>query len=99
MLQRRGHIVCGVATTAASRDRAAVGDCDLVISDLGLPDGDGQKLMADLCGSYGLPGIALSGYGMEEDIARSRASGFFTHLTKPVDIHALESAIAAAPRP
>lgn len=55
--------------------------------------------MADLCGSYGLPGIALSGYGMEEDIARSRASGFFTHLTKPVDIHALESAIAAAPRP
>lgn len=99
LLQRRGHIVAGVASAEAARDRAAMGDCDLIISDLGLPDGDGHKLMADLCASRGLPGIALSGYGMDEDIARSLASGFFAHLTKPVDIHALESAIAAAPFP
>lgn len=48
---------------------------------------------------FGFPGIALSGYGMEDDIARSRACGFFAHLTKPVDIRALENAIAAAPGP
>ncbi|CAN5468499.1 hypothetical protein BH20VER3_BH20VER3_17270 [soil metagenome] len=36
---------------------------------------------------------------MEQDIVRSRTSGFFAHLTKPVDIQALESAIAAAPYP
>lgn len=97
ILQRRGHFVEGVSTTAAAREKAANGDFDLVISDLGLPDGDGHRLMVDLDG-YGLPGIALSGYGMEHDLARSRQSGFFAHLTKPVDIHALESAIAAAPR-
>ena len=98
LLQRRGHVVAGVGTTTAARERAAAGDCDLVISDLGLPDGDGHALMSELHQSYGLPGIALSGYGMDDDIARSRASGFCAHLTKPVDIHVLESAIAAAPQ-
>jgi CheY-like chemotaxis protein len=99
LLARRGHCVEGVATISAARERAAAGDCDLIISDLGLPDGDGHKLMAELHDTYGLPGIALSGYGMDQDIARSRTSGFFAHLTKPVDIQALESAIAAAPHP
>lgn len=99
LLTRRGHKVVAVTDTETARTRAAAGDCDLVISDLGLPDGDGHNLMADLHSSYGLPGIALSGYGMEEDIARSRANGFFVHLTKPVDIHSLESAIASAPLP
>jgi CheY-like chemotaxis protein len=46
-----------------------------------------------------MAGVAFTGYGTEHDIARSRASGFFAHLTKPVDIQALESAIAAAPHP
>jgi CheY-like chemotaxis protein len=99
LLGRRGHCVQGVATINAARERAAAGECDLIISDLGLPDGDGHKLMAELHDTYGLPGIALSGYGMDQDIARSRTSGFFAHLTKPVDIQALESAIAAAPHP
>ncbi len=99
LLGRRGHCVDGVATISAARERAAVGECDLIISDLGLPDGDGHKLMAELHDTYGLPGIALSGYGMDQDIARSRTSGFFAHLTKPVNIQALESAIAAAPHP
>ncbi len=89
----------GVATIEAALAQVADGDFDLVISDLGLPDGEGHKLMAELHDSLGLPGIALSGYGMEHDIARSRASGFFAHLTKPIDIHALESAIASAPHP
>ncbi len=99
LLERRGHRVAGVGTLEAARAQAGEGDFDLLISDLGLPDGDGHELMADLHQRFGFPGIALSGYGMETDIARSRACGFFTHLTKPVDIHALESAIAAAPRP
>jgi CheY-like chemotaxis protein len=55
--------------------------------------------MAGLRDAYGLPGMALSGYGAEEDVRRSQASGFFTHLTKPVHIRSLESAIAAAPMP
>jgi len=42
---------------------------------------------------HNLPSIALSGYGMEEDIARSRAAGFQIHLTKPVSPQNLQSAI------
>jgi PAS domain S-box-containing protein len=98
LLERRGHKVAGVTTALAARKIAAARDCDLVISDLGLPDGDGHTLMTDLRDNYGLPGIALSGYGTEEDLERSRKSGFFTHLTKPVDIRVLEAAIAAAPQ-
>ncbi len=75
LLQRRGHKVDGVATIEAARARVAAGDFDLIVSDLGLPDGEGHKLMAELHDSLGLPGIALSGYGMDHDIARSRASG------------------------
>ncbi len=99
LLCRRGHTVSGVATAEAARGKAASGDWDLIISDLGLPDCDGHKLMAELHETYGLPGIALSGYGTDQDIARSRASGFFAHLTKPVNIQVLESAIASAPHP
>ncbi|RYD69363.1 MAG: hypothetical protein EOP84_28610, partial [Verrucomicrobiaceae bacterium] len=50
--------------------------------------------MAFLKDTPGLQGIALSGYGMEDDIARSHASGFALHLTKPIDIKALDRAIA-----
>jgi CheY-like chemotaxis protein len=99
LLRRRGHVVEGVATAEAAREMVGSGAWNLIISDVGLPDCDGNKLMAELHEAYGLPGIALSGYGTDQDIARSRASGFFAHLTKPVNIQALESAIAAAPHP
>ena len=59
---------------------------DLVISDLGLPDGTGLDLMRELRTRHGLRGICLSGYGMEEDLERSAEAGFIEHLTKPVDL-------------
>ncbi|HEY7215632.1 MAG TPA: ATP-binding protein [Thermoanaerobaculia bacterium] len=69
------------------------GGFDLVVSDLGLPDGSGRDLMRELARRHGLKGIALSGYGMEEDVQRSREAGFAHHLTKPVDRQALETTI------
>lgn len=69
------------------------GGVDLVVSDLGLPDGSGQDLMRELVRRHGLKGIALSGYGMEEDVRRSHEAGFTRHLTKPVDLAALREAI------
>ena len=56
---------------------------DLLISDLGLPDGSGHDLMRQRQRGHKFPGIALSGYGQEEDIQRSREAGFAAHLTKP----------------
>ena len=96
LLERRGHSVIGAPSAAAAREIAATGGpFDLLISDLGLPDGDGHALMAELRKAYELPGIAVSGYGTGQDLERSRQSGFLAHLTKPLDIQALEAAIAA----
>jgi CheY-like chemotaxis protein len=49
--------------------------------------------MSELSSRYGLKGIALSGYGMDEDIQKSQEAGFSRHLTKPVTLQTLESAI------
>lgn len=99
LLCHRGHRVHAVRSFAAAKTEATDGRFDLIISDLGLPDGDGHELMKAMRTRHGLAGIALSGYGTDDDIARSRASGFTAHLTKPVTIGELETAIAEAPPP
>ncbi len=65
----------------------------LLVSDLGLPDGTGADLMRQVRESHLLPGIALSGFGMEEDVRRAHEAGFSRHLTKPVDFENLLGAI------
>ena len=66
---------------------------DLVLSDLGLPDGSGTDVMRELRTHSAIPGIAMSGYGMEDDLRRSREAGFSEHLVKPVDRDKLMEAI------
>ena len=63
---------------------------DLFISDIGLPDGSGLDLMRHIAATKPMKAIALSGFGMEEDVRRSREAGFLAHLTKPVDLKVLE---------
>lgn len=97
LLRLRGHRVIVAETLAAAREAAAkAGRIDLVISDLGLPDGSGHDLMRELASRHGLRGIALSGYGMDVDIGKSREAGFQLHLTKPVNLQSLEAAIRQA---
>ena len=74
---------------------AAAGEAqfDLLISDIELPDGTGLELMHGLGGGRTLPGIAISGFGSEEDLQESAGAGFAEHLTKPIDLNRLESAI------
>ena len=63
----------------------------MLISDIELPDGSGLDLMRD---AGPMPGIALSGFGSEEDVHLSESAGFALHLTKPVDLRTLEASIA-----
>lgn len=96
LLESAGHDVKAAPNLASARKLAAEGDFDLLVSDLGLPDGSGLDLMRELRESHGLRGIAVSGYGMEEDLRRSREAGFLEHLIKPVDPAKLKAAIARA---
>jgi two-component system CheB/CheR fusion protein len=99
LLSFMGHRIttAGSVSEALSKVRAADG-FDLVISDLGLPDGSGLDLMRELSTRHGLHGIALSGYGMEEDVRQSLEAGFRRHLTKPVSLPLLEAALREAAR-
>jgi CheY-like chemotaxis protein len=66
---------------------------DVLISDIGLPDGTGLDLMCQARAIQPLVGIALSGFGMEHDIRRSKEAGFALHLTKPLNFQLLVDSI------
>jgi CheY-like chemotaxis protein len=96
LLVRRHFKVSSAGSLAEARALVSKKAFDLMISDIGLPDGNGFDLMTELNQSSQLKGVALTGYGMENDIARSQAAGFVAHLVKPVTVQALEKAIATA---
>jgi PAS domain S-box-containing protein len=97
VLEQSGYRVESADDVAQALRAAHLNHFDLLVSDLGLPDGSGLDLMKALRqrGST-LKGIALSGYGHEQDIRRSKEAGFSAHLTKPVDMDALIEAVAKA---
>lgn len=93
LLSRGGYTV-QVASRMSDALRLAEGtEFDILISDIGLPDGSGLDLVRRLGERRPIKGIALSGFGMEEDIERSRAAGFTEHLTKPIDFKQLEAVV------
>lgn len=93
LLERAGYKVTAAHSGEHALSLAESAKFDLVISDLGLPDMPGNDLMALLRDRYQLPGIAVSGYGMEEDVSGSREAGFVHHLTKPIRIDRLKELI------
>lgn len=93
LLERSGHTVHtagDVASALATMERETF---DLLISDVGLPDASGYVLMREVNLRHNLRGVAMSGYGMDEDIRKSTEAGFSAHLVKPVDIAVLERTI------
>jgi CheY-like chemotaxis protein len=94
LLRRLGHSVTTAGTIASALEAVRADHLDLIVSDIGLPDGSGLELMRRVVALRGpIPAIALTGYGMEEDVRRSREAGFTAHLTKPIDFVKLEAAI------
>jgi two-component system, sensor histidine kinase and response regulator len=89
LLRSQGHDVMTASTVKDALTLASKNTFDFVISDLGLPDGSGIDLMMVLSNDYGLRGIALSGYGMAEDLAKTEQAGFLAHLVKPINFDQL----------
>jgi two-component system CheB/CheR fusion protein len=93
LLCRSGYAVETATTAGAALDIASRQRFDVLISDIGLPDTTGYELMRQLRERYALKGIAMSGFGMDEDVRKSREAGFSDHLVKPVQVAQLEQAI------
>jgi DNA-binding response OmpR family regulator len=94
ILEADGCAVDDCSTIAEAQRLASSKELDLVICDIGLPDGSGLELMRYLRDHYQLKGIALSGFGTQQDVAASKAAGFSMHLVKPVDLMELRTGIA-----
>jgi CheY-like chemotaxis protein len=93
LLAGSSYEVKSAADAATALDLAAQEPFDLLISDIGLPDQTGYDLMKQIRQCYQMKGIALTAYGMEEDIRKSREAGFSEHLVKPVELSTLTEAI------
>jgi CheY-like chemotaxis protein len=87
---------CTVITAGNVADAMAAASerrFDVLICDIGLPDGTGLEFLRQFPADTLPPAIALSGFGMEEDHKKSLDAGFVAHLTKPVDLHLLEETL------
>jgi PAS domain S-box-containing protein len=92
LLRQNGYIVT-TANSVSGALEVSPEEYDMVVSDIGLPDGTGLELMRSIRLRHDVPGIALTGYGMEDDIRKSREAGFTAHLTKPLDFAKLDAMI------
>jgi signal transduction histidine kinase len=93
MLERHGYEITLAHSAEQAVEKVHSQDFDLLISDIGLPDRSGYELMREVRLKKDLPGIALSGFGSEQDISQAREAGFAEHLTKPINFERLEKTI------
>lgn len=95
LLERMGYQVQTADSVSSALQVSETNPFDIVISDIGLPDGSGLDLMREILQRHEeVKGVALSGFGMEDDIRRSKEAGFIEHITKPVDFVTLESILS-----
>ena len=93
MLERRGYHITIAHSAEQAVEKVRTQEFDLLISDIGLPDRSGYELMREVRLNKPLPGIALSGFGSEQDVNQAKEAGFAEHLTKPINFERLEKTI------
>ena len=96
LLRRRGYHVQAANSVQSALEAASQEPFDVLVSDIGLPDGSGIDLMQKLKTDRPIFGIALTGFGMEDDLRKSHEVGFNHHLVKPVDLNRLDALIQQA---
>ena len=93
LLTHFGHNISVADCTQSAKEIVDNNEFDVVLSDIGLPDGSGYEVITHAKQKQHLKGVALTGFGMDEDIRRSKEAGFDFHLTKPVDFAELRSVL------
>jgi DNA-binding response OmpR family regulator len=93
LLRREGYDVLSATNVKQGLEMAEANVIDLLISDIGLPDGTGWEMMQTIRETRPMKAIALSGFGTEDDKRRSKEAGFLEHLTKPYNIPELKTTV------
>lgn len=93
LLARLGYDVVTAETFHDALRLAAKNDFHFLVSDIGLPDGNGFELLREIRKRQRIDAIALSGFGMEDDLRKSREAGFADYLIKPINLDRLQAAI------
>jgi CheY-like chemotaxis protein len=83
LLQAKGHSVRAAKSITEAKALFEQEEPQVLISDIGLPDGSGCDLLRELRPSRSLYAIAMSGYGTAADLHNSSAAGFHRHIVKP----------------
>ena len=93
LLSHFGHDISVADCTQTALEIVESKEFDVVLSDIGLPDGSGYEVISQAKRKRPVKGVALTGYGTDEDVRRGKEAGFDFHLTKPVDFHELRSVL------
>ncbi len=99
LLQSEGAEVTTADGGARAIELAEQTPFDVIVSDIGMPEIDGHKMMAIIRqqgANRDTPSIALTGYGTLRDVEKAMAAGFTLHLRKPIDLQALIDAVSQA---
>jgi CheY-like chemotaxis protein len=96
LIRSLGHDVTTVGRVDDALAATQSQTFDLVISDVGLPDGTGLDFVKAFREHSDVPAVALTGFGTDEDVRRCLSAGFTSHLTKPVNFGQLETMIESA---
>jgi PAS domain S-box-containing protein len=93
LLTHFGHEVLTAENIRSALQIIAAGDIDVILCDIGLPDGSGYELIAEVRRKRQIKAVAITGFGTDEDVRRSKDAGFDFHLVKPVDLHDLQTVL------
>jgi PAS domain S-box-containing protein len=93
LLSHFGHQIAVADSVESALKTFRSQQFDAIVSDIGLPDGSGYDIIKQAKRCYPIKAIALTGFGMDKDVRKSKAAGFDFHLTKPVDFAELRTVL------
>jgi len=93
LLNHFGHDISTAGDAHSALHMINSKEFDVVLCDIGLPDGNGYDVIAEAKRKRALKAVALSAFAARDDIERGRKAGFDFHLGKPVDFHELRSVL------
>jgi PAS domain S-box-containing protein len=93
LLTHFGHNVVTAENVECAIHLIGANNIDVVLCDIGLPDGSGYEVAAQARAKGHIKTIALTGFGTEQDVQRSKEAGFDFHLVKPINFQELQSVL------